>query len=99
MKTIIHIIIRTILIIVSFNTFSQERELIYADSLFYNENYTESKKIYDSIFVKPTKILGSFLWKSGDVKTIDRLGPDGISKIIKITYLHMNGTMCKKEFS
>ena len=41
-------------------------------------------EIYDSIFVKPTKILGSFLWKSGDVKTIDRLGPDGISKIIKI---------------
>ena len=42
--------IRTILIIVSFNTFSQERELIDADSLFYNENYSESKKIYDSIF-------------------------------------------------
>ena len=42
--------IRTILIIVSFNTFSQERELMNADSLFYNENYSESKKIYDSIF-------------------------------------------------
>ncbi len=41
-------------------------------------------EVYDLIFVKPIKSIGSFLWKSGDVKTIDRLGPDGISKIIKI---------------
>ena len=40
-------------------------------------------EIYDFIFVKPIKALGSFLWKSGDVKTIDRFGPDGISKIVK----------------
>ena len=36
------------------------------------------------LFVIPTKKIGSFLWKSGDIKTIDRYGPDGISKIIKI---------------
>ena len=41
-------------------------------------------EIYDLIFVKPTKFIGSFFWKSGDIKTIDRFGPDGISKIIKI---------------
>ena len=41
-------------------------------------------EVYDLIFVKPIKSIGSFLWKSGDVKTIDRFGPDGISKIIKI---------------
>ena len=41
-------------------------------------------EIYDLIFVKPTKALGSFFWKSGDIKTIDRFGPDGISKIVKI---------------
>jgi len=41
-------------------------------------------EIYDLIFVKPTKIVGSFFWKSGDIKTIDRFGPDGISKIVKI---------------
>ena len=41
-------------------------------------------EIYDLIFVKPTKAIGSFFWKSGDIKTIDRFGPDGISKIIKI---------------
>jgi len=41
-------------------------------------------EIYDLIFVKPTKAIGSFFWKSGDIKTIDRFGPDGISKIVKI---------------
>ena len=41
-------------------------------------------EIYEKIFVKPLKKLGSFLWKSGDEKTIDRYGPDGISKIIKL---------------
>jgi len=40
-------------------------------------------EIYDFVFVKPIKALGSFLWKSGDIKTIDRFGPDGISKIVK----------------
>ena len=38
---------------------------------------------YDVIFVRPTQKLGSFFWKSGDQKTIDRYGPDGISKLIK----------------
>ncbi len=38
---------------------------------------------YDIIFVKPVKRLGSFFWKSGDQKTIDRYGPDGISWLIK----------------
>jgi len=41
-------------------------------------------EIYEKFFVKPTKKLGTFLWKSGDEKTIDKYGPDGISKIIKL---------------
>ncbi len=41
-------------------------------------------EIYEKIFVKPAKKLGAFFWKSGDEKTIDRYGPDGISKIIKL---------------
>ena len=41
-------------------------------------------EIYEIIFVKPLKTLGSFFWKSGDMNTIDRFGPDGISKIVKI---------------
>ena len=41
-------------------------------------------ELYDEIFVKPAKKIGSFFWKKGDVGTIDRFGPDGISKLIKI---------------
>ena len=41
-------------------------------------------ELYDSIFVNPAKKIGSFFWKKGDVGTIDRFGPDGISKLIKI---------------
>ncbi len=41
-------------------------------------------ELYEKVFVKPTKIIGTFFWKSGDIKTIDKFGPDGISKIIKI---------------
>ena len=41
-------------------------------------------ELYDYLFVKPSKAIGSFFWKIGDIRTIDRFGPDGISKIIKI---------------
>ncbi len=41
-------------------------------------------ELYDSLFVNPAKKIGSFFWKKGDVETIDRFGPDGISKLIKI---------------
>ncbi len=40
-------------------------------------------EIYDFIFIKPLKKLGLFFWKRGDQNTIDRFGPDGISKVIK----------------
>src|ERR1700686_5085442 len=36
-------------------------------------------ELYDLIFVRPTKWLGRFLWKVGDGKIIDGLGPDGVS--------------------
>ncbi len=36
-------------------------------------------EIYDFLFVRPAKWLGSFLWKQGDGAIIDGLGPDGIS--------------------
>ncbi len=41
-------------------------------------------ELYEKIFVKPSKQIGSFFWKKGDLGTIDRFGPDGISKLIKI---------------
>ena len=30
------------------------------------------------------KKIGSFFWKKGDLGTIDRFGPDGISKLVKL---------------
>jgi len=41
-------------------------------------------ELYDLIFVIPLKKIGSFFWKKGDIETIDRFGPDGISKFIKL---------------
>jgi len=40
-------------------------------------------ELYNYIFVEPVKKLGLFLWKKGDINTIDRYGPDGLSKIVK----------------
>ena len=36
-------------------------------------------EIYDFIFVRPAKWLGSFLWKQGDIRIIDGYGPNGIA--------------------
>jgi len=44
-------------------------------------------ELYDFIFVKPFKKAGHFLWKKIDGGIIDRFGPDGISKLIKILSL------------
>ncbi len=41
-------------------------------------------EFYDKTFVNPSKKLGSLFWKKGDIGIIDRFGPDGISKIVKI---------------
>ena len=38
---------------------------------------------YDFLFVRPSKKLGTFLWKSIDINIIDKFGPDGISNLIK----------------
>ena len=41
-------------------------------------------ELYNFIFVEPIKKIGTFFWKKGDINTIDRYGPDGLSKIVKI---------------
>ncbi len=41
-------------------------------------------ELYDIIFVSSAKKIGSFFWKKGDLGTIDRFGPDGISKLVKL---------------
>ena len=40
-------------------------------------------ELYDYIFVGPSKKLGTFFWKSIDIKIIDKFGPNGISNLIK----------------
>ncbi len=40
-------------------------------------------ELYESIFIRPSKKLGLFLWKYFDIKLIDGFGPDGISLLIK----------------
>ena len=40
-------------------------------------------KLYNYLFVRTSKRIGTFLWKNIDIKTIDRFGPDGISNLIK----------------
>ena len=40
-------------------------------------------ELYNFLFVEPLKKIGLFLWKKGDINTIDKYGPDGLSKLIK----------------
>ena len=40
-------------------------------------------ELYNFIFVEPLKKIGSFFWIKGDINTIDKYGPDGLSKLVK----------------
>ncbi|MBF9232514.1 NADH-quinone oxidoreductase subunit L [Microvirga alba] len=43
-------------------------------------------ELYDAIFVRPTLWLGRLLWRGGDQRIIDGLGPDGISaRVLDVT--------------
>jgi NADH-quinone oxidoreductase subunit L len=43
-------------------------------------------ELYDAIFVRPAKWLGTFLWKKGDGFVIDGFGPDGVSaRVLDVT--------------
>ena len=50
-------------------------------NFLFNKWYID--EIYDFTFINPLKKIGIFFWKKGDQDTIDRFGPDGISKVIK----------------
>jgi NADH-quinone oxidoreductase subunit L len=42
--------------------------------------------LYDFLFVRPAKLIGRFLWKTGDNTIIDGIGPDGVAaRVIDIT--------------
>lgn len=49
-------------------------------NFFLNKWYFD--ELYDAIFVRPAKNVGRWLWKIGDGKIIDGLGPDGISSSV-----------------
>ena len=40
-------------------------------------------EFYNFIIVDPIKKFGVFLWKKIDINTIDKYGPDGLSRLIK----------------
>jgi NADH-quinone oxidoreductase subunit L len=43
-------------------------------------------EIYDFLFVRPAKRLGTFLWKEGDGRVIDGYGPNGIAaRVMDVT--------------
>lgn len=46
-------------------------------SMFFNKWYFD--EIYEATFVKGTRGLGDLFWKLGDMKIIDRFGPDGVT--------------------
>ena len=50
-------------------------------NFFINKWYFD--EIYNFIFVENIKKIGLFFWKKGDINTIDRFGPDGLSKLVK----------------
>lgn len=49
-------------------------------AFLYNKWYFD--ELYEIIFVKPARAIGDFLWKVGDGKIIDGLGPNGIANDI-----------------
>lgn len=56
----------------------REGGMIYA----FLKNKWYFDEIYDFLLVKPALAIGRFLWKDGDGKTIDGVGPDGIAAFV-----------------
>ncbi len=53
-------------------------------TFLYNKWYFD--EVYNFLFVQPALKLGRFLWKFGDGKVIDGLGPDGIAaRVLDVT--------------
>ena len=61
------------------------KKLILKNTSIYNFllNKWYFDELYNFVFVIPLKKIGLFFWKSGDINTIDKYGPEGLSKLIK----------------
>ncbi len=79
----------TILIPLSYYLFVKNQDLVRritsTNEPLYNflKNKWYFDELYNVIFVKSSKSIGTFLWKSIDGSIIDKFGPDGISSLIK----------------
>ncbi len=62
------------------------KNLILKNQFIYNFllNKWYFDDLYNFIFVEPIKKAGLLFWKKGDVNIIDRYGPDGLSRLVKI---------------
>jgi len=82
-------ILVTVAIPVSYYYFIKNQKILQNLKISYKKMYDfllnkwYFDEIYEFIFVKPLKKLGDIFWKKVDEKTIDRFGPDGISKVVK----------------
>jgi len=83
-------LIVTLVIPISYYLFIKNKKilknLILKNQLIYNFLLKKwyFDELYNLIFVEPAKKIGLFFWRSGDINFIDRYGPDGLSKLIKI---------------
>ncbi len=59
--------------------FAEENKPLYKFLL--NKWYFD--ELYEYLFVKPSKKMGTFFWKKIDINLIDKFGPDGVSNLIK----------------
>ncbi len=67
-------------------TISSHLKIFY--NLSYNKWYVD--EFYNLLFVKPYFIISDIFWKKGDEKFIDNYGPNGLSRIIKITSSYLS---------
>ena len=83
-------IIVTLSIPISYYIFIKNTLII---KLFVDANYPIYKflknkwyfdELYDFVFIKSCKKLGIFFWKKIDINIIDKFGPDGISRLVKL---------------
>jgi len=63
-------------------TLAKDQEMLYRFLL--NKWYID--ELYNVVFVKPAFWIGRFLWKQGDGRVIDGMGPDGIAaRVLDVT--------------
>ena len=83
-------ILVTLIIPISYYLFIKNekilRNFLLKNQVLYNFllNKWYFDEFYNFIFVEPIKKFGLFFWRKGDINTIDRYGPDGLSRLIKI---------------